>query len=328
MNIQSIFALSAVLSCSILAMAFSNSKQKECSFSKKNQSTSHTYNASQDTIPLSTADLGDFPFFGLPKNTQYVNKPMQRDFDEIYFPVSGTGKLEKISGRSFKAYVTGSGNSEWNQAYFKRSYDEAIKEVGGVKLFEGKFSLEHVKFMKENAEYLGEEGSLDFYNNPIHSYIIRRPDGEDVYIQFDAKYGAIQILQKEAFRQTIGLIKADQIEKDLNEKGKSILYINFDTDKATLKPEGKTAIWEIGHVLKNNTNLKMAVHGYTDNIGNQAHNITLSEQRAQAVVTELASLGISKSRLTAEGFGSQSPIADNTTPEGRAKNRRVELIKK
>lgn len=333
MNIKSIFLLPIALSSSLLAQACNNSKQqdkqKEVTFSNEIQSANKTYNATQDTIPISTADLGNFPFFGFPENIRYESKPLQRNYDEIYFPTNRTGQLEKIGGRSFKSNMINTNNSEWSRPYFIKSYDEAIKAVGGVKLFEGKFKYEQIQFMKENAEYLGEEGSLDFYNNTIHSYIIRRPDGDDIYIQFDANTagGAIQIVQKEAFKQTISIVKSDQIEKDLNEKGKTVLHISFDTDKASLKTEGKEVIKEIAIVLKNNGNLKLAIHGHTDNAGTKARNHILSEQRAQAVVAELSTSGIDESRLTVRGFGSQNPVADNTTPEGRAKNRRVELVK-
>lgn len=327
MDIKSLFILSTTFTCSIFVIAGNNSKQNDIPFLKEVQSASDKFKTEQDTIPISTADLGDFPFFGLPENIQYTSKPLQRDFDEIYFPVNNTGKLVKVGGRVFKSDLINTESNEWSSAYVLKSYDEAIKAVGGVKLFEGKFTPEQVKYMKENAEYLGEEGSLDFYNNKIHSYIIRRRDGDDIYIQLDTKYGAVQILQKEAFKQTISLLKAEQVEKELNEKGKSILYINFDTDKAKLKPDGKASIQEVATVLKNNPTLKLAVQGYTDKVGSEAHNQKLSENRAQAVVDELVALGIDASRLTAKGFGSQNPIADNTTPEGRAKNRRVELIK-
>ncbi|WP_268223414.1 OmpA family protein [Sinomicrobium oceani] len=330
MNNKPIFILLIALTCSVLANSKQQEKQKERAFSKEIQSTNNTDKAIQDTVPISTADLGDFPFFGLPDNIQYESKPLQRNYDEIYFPVNNIGKLKKIGGRSFKSNMINTDNSEWSRPYFIKSYDEAIRAVDGVKLFEGKFKYGQIQFMKENAEYLGEEGSLDFYNNTIHSYIIRRPDGDDIYIQFDANTagGAIQIIQKEAFKQTISIANSNQIEKDLNEKGKAILYINFDTDKATLKPEGKEAIKEIATVLNNHESLKLAIHGYTDNAGTETHNQTLSERRAKAVVVQLEVLGVDKSRLTAKGFGSQNPIADNTTPNGRAINRRVELVKK
>lgn len=283
----------------------------------------------KDSIPVSTAELGDIPFFSLPENIAYESKPLQRKYDEIYFPVDKDGKLEKICGRSFKSNMINNGSAEWSRPYFVKSYDRAIKAAGGVKLFEGKFKPGQIQFMKKNAEYLGEEGSLDIYNNTIYAYIIRRQDGADIYIQFDANTagGAIQIVRKEAFKQTIVTVNSDQISKELNENGKSILYIHFDTDKATLQTGGKKAISEIAKVLLNDKNLKLAVHGYTDNSGSEARNQALSESRADAVVRELIILGVDQSRLSSKGFGASNPLADNNSEAGRAKNRRVELIK-
>ncbi|WP_236855071.1 OmpA family protein [Chryseobacterium sp. MEBOG06] len=95
-----------------------------------------------------------------------------------------------------------------------------------------------------------------------------------------------------------------------------------------MKTDGKTAVDEITKVLKNDNSLKLAINGYTDNSGNDAHNIQLSKDRAAAVLNAITTSGIDKSRLSAEGFGSKSPIADNGSEEGKAQNRRVELVKK
>lgn len=81
-------------------------------------------------------------------------------------------------------------------------------------------------------------------------------------------------------------------------------------------------------MMKTNSDLKIGVEGHTDNVGTPASNKTLSEARAKSVVTAIVSQGISADRLTPVGFGQDKPVADNTTEEGRAKNRRVELVKK
>lgn len=128
--------------------------------------------------------------------------------------------------------------------------------------------------------------------------------------------------------QTITLLKSDQIQKELNEKGKAILHINFDIDKATLKSDGEQAVAEIVKTLQTDKNLKIAIHGYTDNVGNESHNLELSKARANTVLKTITEAGVEKSRLTADGFGSQNPIADNSTEEGKSQNRRVELVKK
>ncbi|MBQ8810595.1 MAG: OmpA family protein [Bacteroidales bacterium] len=110
--------------------------------------------------------------------------------------------------------------------------------------------------------------------------------------------------------------------------GKFITYgITFDVGKATIKPESMGEINRIVQLMNENPTLKFSVEGHTDSTGNAASNQTLSEQRSQAIVDKLVELGIAKDRLTAVGKGQNSPIADNSTDEGRAKNRRVEFVK-
>jgi outer membrane protein OmpA-like peptidoglycan-associated protein len=110
--------------------------------------------------------------------------------------------------------------------------------------------------------------------------------------------------------------------------GKFITYgITFDVGKSTIKPESMGEINRIVTLLKENPALKFSVEGHTDSTGSAATNQTLSEARSQAVVDKLVSMGIAADRLKAAGKGQTSPIADNGTDEGRAKNRRVEFVK-
>ncbi|WP_262923050.1 OmpA family protein [Hymenobacter cellulosilyticus] len=105
------------------------------------------------------------------------------------------------------------------------------------------------------------------------------------------------------------------------------MYVNFDTDKASIKPESEAAVAEVVKLLQQNPALRLSVEGHTDNTGAAAHNRQLSEARAQAVVAALTSQQIASSRLRAAGFGPDKPIADNGTEAGKAQNRRVELVK-
>ena len=103
--------------------------------------------------------------------------------------------------------------------------------------------------------------------------------------------------------------------------------INFDIDKATIKPESMGTLNMIVQVLKDNPDIKFEVDGHTDNSGTAAHNLTLSQQRADAVKDQLVKMSIDASRLSAKGFGDSKPISDNTSLEGKANNRRVEFVK-
>lgn len=103
--------------------------------------------------------------------------------------------------------------------------------------------------------------------------------------------------------------------------------INFDVDKSTIKPESMGTLNMIVQILKDNPDLKFEIGGHTDNTGNAQHNLSLSQQRADAVKSLLISMGVDASRLSTKGFGDSKPIADNGSPEGKANNRRVEFVK-
>ncbi len=111
--------------------------------------------------------------------------------------------------------------------------------------------------------------------------------------------------------------------------GKYVTHgIYFDTDSDVLKPASAGVIKEISTALYKHPDIKLEIDGYTDSSGNAAHNVDLSNRRAEAVMKVLVSqFGIDQSRLSAKGYGDADPIATNNTPEGRAQNRRVEFIK-
>jgi len=105
-----------------------------------------------------------------------------------------------------------------------------------------------------------------------------------------------------------------------------LLGPNFDFDKTTLKPDGKRKVDEAVKVMKANPSLRVSVEGHTDSIGSDAYNQRLSERRAKAVRDYMVEQGIDTDRITTHGWGEAKPVATNKTEEGRAQNRRVEII--
>lgn len=99
----------------------------------------------------------------------------------------------------------------------------------------------------------------------------------------------------------------------------------FDTGKATLQPASQQQLEDIANVLKAYPNVEVKIGGYTDNTGDKAANLKLSQDRATNVMNELVKLGVAANRMAAEGYGDQFPVGDNATEEGRAKNRRISL---
>lgn len=120
---------------------------------------------------------------------------------------------------------------------------------------------------------------------------------------------------------------AEALKAEIDLHGRVTIYINFDFDKAIIKPESKPTVNEVIRMMKQSPDLKLSINGYTDNVGTHEYNVKLSQARAAAVVEALAKAGIAADRLSSAGFGDSNPIDDNGKPEGRAKNRRVELVR-
>lgn len=123
-------------------------------------------------------------------------------------------------------------------------------------------------------------------------------------------------------------VNADEMKQGLHDAGKVALYgVFFDTDKDVVKPESQPTLQEIANLLKGDASLRVHVVGHTDNQGKADYNLDLSNRRAASVVRELTSkFGVAAARLDSFGCGLYSPAGSNETEEGRAKNRRVELV--
>ena len=153
-------------------------------------------------------------------------------------------------------------------------------------------------------------------------------DGVEVWVELhttNVREYRMTIIERTPMKQ---VIRADAMAAALDKEGFVALDIHFATGKAEILPESRPIIDEIVSLLKKRPNLRIGVEGHTDNTGNPAANKTLSNARAKAVAEAIAAAGISSNRLEPAGYGQERPVADNRTEEGRAKNRRVELVKR
>lgn len=148
-----------------------------------------------------------------------------------------------------------------------------------------------------------------------------------VFLQASENEGtySMTISDREEMKQEVAV---NEIVDKLASDGFIALYVNFDTGKATITADSGETLDAAAAALKQAADLKIEVAGHTDNVGTPEANQRLSQDRAQAVVAALVERGIPAARLTAKGYGQSAPVADNRTEEGRAKNRRVELVKK
>jgi len=193
-----------------------------------------------------------------------------------------------------------------------RNYSNAVKSMGGTVIFEG---------LPQEADCAD--------NNGLNMVVGKAAkDGTEMWVEVVTLGGDdyyLTIILKELMKQDV---TASNMFEALNRDGHIALYINFDTGKSIIRDESKPIIEQIVQMMKSNPDLKIGVEGHTDNVGTPASNKTLSENRAKAVVSAITGQGISADRLSTAGYGQDQPVADNSTEEGRAKNRRVELVKK
>ena len=234
----------------------------------------------------------------------WIHGCSQKDFDVHTF-VLGKGKTEQVEGRTrvLRYYPQAGLSPRPSDLQILRNYGNTVKKLGGTVLFADK-GRETLKLAKDGKEVW-----------------------VDLWADFTGKYG-MTIVEKSAMAQAV-VANADAFSNDLKATGHVAVYgIFFDTGKSEIKPESEQAIGEIARLLRGDTGLKLYVVGHTDAVGRVDANLELSQNRAESVLQALVrSHGIAAGRLTSFGNGPFAPVASNDTEEGRAKNRRVELVK-
>ena len=250
----------------------------------------------------------DVPYFTrMPRFHTYQG--FVKEFDA--YELSDGKKMFTVEGKVYQTTYKQSEDvsSTMSELQIRRNFTAALKKMGATFVLDGSYidypdtrSAVHMvtaKLKKGNAEVW-----FEIWPN------------ENEY--------TITVIEVQAMKQDIS---ATDMLDALNKDGRIALQINFDTGKATIKEESRPTIDQILQLLKENESLKLNIEGHTDNVGDAKSNKALSEQRAKSVVDALIKAGIDGKRLAAAGYGQDRPVADNKTEEGRAKNRRVELVK-
>ena len=159
---------------------------------------------------------------------------------------------------------------------------------------------------------------------------LTRPGGGFTWCRLDTRSGGRYVLEiiDEAGLDLSVEFDADALLEALDRDGQVAIYgIQFDIDRADLRPGSGQVLDTIATIMKADSALRLEVAGHTDSTGSAERNRELSRVRAYAVVNALALYGIDRNRLIARGYGPDQPVADNATEEGRQQNRRVALIK-
>ena len=259
--------------------------------------------AAQDDKPK------DHPrFSGMP--TYEISSADVQEFGGSDFEIGGE-QQKRVEGKYWKIdYAVKEGQKKAGPLQIGRNYTALLTAKGGKKML----------------ELLDAGGGTTSGTMPIGN-------GRTLWLQVEVTNGgdnySLTIVEEADMKQEVELT-AGGLAEALNSKGSIALHnILFDTGRATIKPESAAALAVIGEVLKADAALKIEIQGHTDNVGAAAANLKLSQDRAAAVKAHIVQThGIAADRMTTAGFGDTKPIEDNKTEEGRARNRRVELVKK
>jgi len=249
-------------------------------------------------------DCKDHPLFPTRMPGYFIRECKTEEFGRYEFWTSNARVKVPAEGKfTFITYGIPDRKNEPSAVAVVQNYENAILKAGGKILHKVPNWWVNGKFVK---------------------------NGQEVMVQVERGNGLIwlHIIEKKAMEQYI-VADAAAMSGDLKSTGHVALYgIFFDTGKSEVKPESKPALEEIAKLLKQEPALKLKVVGHTDLVGTDESNLKLSQVRGEAVVQVLVTqYGIAPGRLKGHGVGPLAPVATNDTEEGRAKNRRVELVK-
>ncbi len=253
----------------------------------------------------------DHPLFTKLENF-YIGS-CSESYNEVEFR-TGQNKTETKEGNLTQIYYRfnfDSGQKEKSPLQIIKNYENAVVKNGGKMIYKNT----DASAGDLEATYHFISGEKEYWTK------VSRIAGNGTV----AEAYELNILEMEQMKQEI---QASEMFEAINKDGFIALYINFETGKSEIKPESRPVVEQIVEMLKQNPDLNVSIEGYTDNVGSDKSNLVLSENRAKSVLNAVISGGINKSRLSSKGWGATKPVGDNTTEEGRYKNRRVEIVKK
>jgi outer membrane protein OmpA-like peptidoglycan-associated protein len=245
----------------------------------------------------------DHPLFPTRMPGYWLSDCTSKDFDAYEFFTSRGVKHREEGRFTFLTYSVEAGKSDQSGLAVVRNYETALKKIGGT---------------------VADIDPQRWVNGQVVL------GGRPIWVQAEKGNGKIwiRIVEKAAMQQHI-VADAASFANDLKATGHVAVYgILFDTGRSEVKPESEQAIGEIAGLLKADPSLKLYVVGHTDGVGGVTANLKLSQERAEAVLQALVNRhGIAATRLLAFGNGPFAPVAPNDAEDGRAKNRRVELVR-
>jgi len=274
----------------------------------------------------------DHPLFTRMSNYE-IHSCAATEFDAVAFPKPELKEwttpeaYATVEGKIFAvSYKLKEGATPASALQIVRNFQNAVKKDGGTVL--GDYDGTVFPDLQPTAgKYLVESPGGTSYDRYTTMTLAKGGNEYWVYLCASEAYQDYMLLlvEKQEMKQEISV---NELEKQINKDGFLTFYINFDTGMAAIKPESAGNVDQIAALLKAAPTLKVSIEGHTDNVGTPESNKKLSEDRARAVMDAVVAKGVAADRITAMGRGQEAPVADNRKEEGRALNRRVEVVKK
>ena len=301
--------------------------------------------------PKEIRSAGDPPYFKRYEGS-VLFRFTQKDYDSCQLPL-GPENAENAFDKELdlegevqkRTYAIPEGRSALEVF---RNYKRELDATGWTTLWEGKGDALGFWFAKawddigdgssDNQYFAFSPNAMLYWAGKIErgdgtyhaSLVVTQFEDGDVHFEIEKGQAIVQVntVRAGTMEKKMTVVNAEKIQNNIRTEGRIAFYgIFFDFDKAELKPESEAQLAEMALFLKTHADTRVFVTGHTDNKGTLDYNLSLSDRRAKAVVTKLSSrFGISVDRLVPRGLGQLAPLASNDTEEGRAKNRRVEMV--
>ncbi|WP_190246181.1 OmpA family protein [Gelidibacter gilvus] len=250
----------------------------------------------------------DHPFFNRLEN--YYIDGCKENYNEYEF-MMGNDKTQTLEGNLIDILYTYDGPFGPNlpsKLQVIRNYENAVAKMGGKKVYsrttdDGGWTGATFHLQKDGTQYW--LGIYNLINNPVDQF-------------------TLVLLTIEGMTQEI---TANEMFEKIDSGLPLALYVHFETGKSTIKSESEPIVEALYQMMYENPTLHILVEGHTDNVGNKTSNQTLSEQRATSLKSALVNKGIAPDKIKTVGFGQDQPLEDNSTDDGKAKNRRIEIKK-
>lgn len=249
-------------------------------------------------ISISSAVASDF-YPQIPAIHGFVVNFQEEKMDELLFPIASTRK-EAVKGlKFFREFEYKSSGTHPNELQILKFYFNTITKLGG-------------RMMYRDTDFASFRVLLN---------------GKKVCVVVETYHHGLQYSLTIVELMDQEMLEAEEIFSKLKQEGHVAFYFTFQSGETVLSAGAEKGVREISKMLEAHPTLNLIIEGHTDNVGSAADNLSLSKKRAAVVKKALIRAGVNADRLVSKGFGDTKPISSNDTAQGRAKNRRVELVK-